>query len=277
VAAGHLRSNCAHHDSRNCFSSLSKWYDNMTNPRTLASCCCFALLLLGGSTASAAVTITGGQAYASVHRKANDLFDYDSIYGTADATATASLVGFLSTAERITSGATITYDLEQFREGGNTDIAYGYIYTDFVVDVDTAYAISGRFTNSAGTTYMQTVLQKLSGGQIAFYHAMANVSDGLFSAEVGGTDANQGYYREGSANGVLLAGHQYRLYTTAYTQAYPNADDSATASGSFTLQFGDPDVEIVPEPASIAVWSCLSLGAVGTTWVRKRRVSSTRR
>lgn len=242
----------------------------MMNSRVLASCCCFALLLLGASTASAAVTITDGSLYASVYDSATGSADDGGNIGAGSNSATASLDGFLSMTERITSGDAITHNFDQFREGGASDYSAGSAYTYFVVDVDTAYSISGSFTNSAGDTYMRTLLQDLSVGPPAFDNLLYNRSETPYSAIVGNEDGNLTNSLNGSASGVLLAGHQYMFYTYGHTQAWPEADDGATASGSFTLQFGEPDVEIVPEPASIAVWSCLGLGAVGIAISRRR-------
>jgi hypothetical protein len=249
----------------------------MMNIRFLAACCS-ALLFLGGSTARAAVTVTGGNTFAIVYDSATGSGDQELISGASDAAANASLDGFLGLAERVTSGAAITHNFEQLRQGAyqssnSSDYSEGYVYTVFEVDVDTPYSLSGSFTNSAAHTFMYTYLVDLSAAQEVFANQLRNTSDSPYSAIVGNQDGNFYSYLAGNASGVFLAGHEYGFYTSAYTQAYPDADVGATASGSFTLQFGDPDVEIVPEPASIAVWSCLGLGAIGMTWVRRRKAA----
>jgi hypothetical protein len=239
----------------------------MTNLRTLTSCCCFAVLCLGGSMASAAVTITNGSIYALVHENATENSDavYNGEYYIDGGTGSASALGvpgFLSQCDRIVSGDAITHNFEQMRKAGLYDYALGEVYTYIEVDFDTPFSLSGSFTNSAGYTDMYTVLIDISLNTLLYRSALSNSADAPYSAVVGGTDGNQGYTLEGSESGILLAGHTYQFYSYAHTFAYPSADDGATATGEITLQFGDPDVEIVPEPASITVWSCLGLTAI---------------
>jgi hypothetical protein len=235
----------------------------MMNFRVLVSC--FALLLLGGSTASASVTITSGQVYAAVRENYFNLWDEGSLYGTANPFATATLTGSLSTTQRTTASQSIRHEFEHLRTGAEYDYAFGAAFADFYVDADTTYSLFGDYTNSSGYASVYVSLFNLTTGEYLFHQYDQNYA---VSSHIVTLDMTSGW------TGILLAGNSYRLNTEAGTFVNHSADDGATASGSFTIQFGDPAVEIVPEPASIAVWSCLGLGAVGMTWVRRRKVLS---
>jgi hypothetical protein len=241
----------------------------MPQPRFLPLAAFLTCVLTSHGAAS--VTINDGQIGASVYRALGNAVQSANLPGTADATALASFTdSFLSSATRAIDDDGISISLEQLRGGGYRDYAYGYAYAYFTPDVDTPYSVSGSFANSAGNGSFY--LELYQGSQL--YFGQQTSLYGAFSQQIG--DPNEGTF-SGSPTGLLRAGSQYLFVVTAVSQAWPSADDGASTAGTFRLQFGDPDVEIVPEPASIAVWSCLSLGAIGMTWVRKRRVSSTRR
>jgi hypothetical protein len=241
----------------------------MTNLRTLLPA--VLLIMLGSSQlTSASVTITGGFVHAYVF---NDLGFVEDGSGTANSSATASLGGSLSMTQQSSNSQGIEHDFEQLRVGGSYyNDASGWSSTYFEVNANTSYSVFGEFANSLGGTLMNVVLFDITLGQPLFDQRDSNYATSPYTATVGTESGNQYAIIFGSAKGTLLAGHSYHFATQAHTQRLEE-DNGATASGSFKLQFGDPNVEIVPEPASVAVWSGLGLGAICTTWVRRRKIA----
>lgn len=242
----------------------------MTNFRMLSFSSAMLLLLCSAQSGLAGVTITASSVGSEIFCDFAGGYTSQYLLGPTN-TATATLPSHWSTTQRMSSSDGILTSFDQKRTGTRSDYAIGYSYTEFVVDVDTTYSIIGNFANLSGYTAVLVQLYDLSAGQHSFLRWVENDADAPFSMTLNAASESSVDVMLGSASGTLMAGHQYRFDTRAESSANPIPDDGATASGEITLQFGEPDVEVVPEPASIAVWSCLGLGAVGMTCVRRRR------
>lgn len=245
----------------------------MMNSRVISWSCAVAICLgsVLANPAAATVTITAGETYALVS-DGGTAQDVDDLFGTTDATATASLPGLFSQTLRSATAASITATFNQFRTGSGGVLALGIVRATFDVDADTTYALGGSFANTSGQTFLFSSLFDQSTATYLFDNYQDNHAFNPFTANLGATNGNLQNQYAGSLTGTLLAGHTYEWLVHGQTGATYATDDGATATGSAILSFGDdPPTEIVPEPASIAVWACLGLTATGLGWRRRRR------
>jgi|GEM_PF-3590977 len=242
---------------------------------TLAS-----LMMIAQANASP-ITITS----SNIVVRANDAFLYSGIasdtsttFGSRTITATDG--GITSTTSinwtDTGTGALLDFDFDQTRTGAYGSIAQTYESSlNFTMgSADTTYSLSGMFSatdvDSPGRVYSQVYLHDTVSGasgylfrDISESYDTANES---FNLEVAG-DGDKFSYTIGSLTGTLLAGHNYRFYFNEFIQAYPTADQGASATGCVTLSIGGATGggscgTSVPAPAPLALFG-LGLLALG--------------
>lgn len=226
------------------------------------------LAFVGSAEADVMVYSAITSASVSQDELGNDQNDSPS---TSGATVTATLpAGLSSTTTTVLGNSGFSATFDQSRTGGPFDSAYGWTSSDFSASNDEPYSISGTFTNSGGRTSLEAYLYDDTAGTFLFHNYQENV--GGTTLTLGNTAGNTGNsYLIGSLTGNLVAGHQYQWYAAAFMDAFPSADDGATASGFANLQFAATPA---PEPASMLAWSLIAgVGAVGYR-LRKRKVVS---
>jgi hypothetical protein len=169
-----------------------------------------------------------------------------------------------------------------FDNGGSMAFSGGY--DDFMVTGPTAYEISGAYSMiGRGVTVLITSLFDATSGEYLFCNYQANAfspdvqftlgeggGDFIPPDDWGGLDWNE---PSGSLTGTLTSGHHYNFYYDAYIWNDPEHPDfygQATADGWVSIAFISSNV--VPEPATLIVWSLL--GATALVIARCRRRSS---
>lgn len=134
----------------------------------------------------------------------------------------------------------ITINSSGFRAGSLDSRANVQPMIYFSVSVDTPYKITGSLSvNDPGATgrfvQLTATLTNLTTSEILFHSEQASfgVLDQTFT--LGETAGNQINQISGSPTGVLLAGHQYRLFygTSIYAS---NGGDPASFVGTFNFQ-----------------------------------------
>jgi hypothetical protein len=241
---------------------------NCTVPQLCILSISTALNMLLATVCIGGVTINQGGVGSYVIRQSSLASDDVNLTGTTDEAALATISeSFFSSTSRAIDDTGISIGLVRSRDGGWGDHATGYAYAEFTIDVDTAYSVSGYFSSPRGYANLMGSLYDFSTGNFVFAQA---------TAAYGPLDAHFGAYGgtttiDGSLFGTLFAGHQYQFFVNATVSADPDADEGALAIGTARLQFSEISTEVIPEPASLAVWSCLGLTTIGATWWQRRR------
>jgi hypothetical protein len=140
------------------------------------------------------------------------------------------------------------------------------------VNTDTTYSLSGMFSatdvGSPGRVYSNVLLYDQGAGTMLFqdWNDSYSTANESFILGVAG-DGDVSNFTIGSLTGNLLAGHNYRLFFKDFIQAYPTADQGASATGCVTLAIGGATGggscgTSVPAPAPLALFG-LGLLALG--------------
>lgn len=164
---------------------------------------------------------------------------------------------------------------EMTREPGGPDTAahYGnYVHSAarlwFTSLVDLQYELSGFHENSGGSSLFQVwlrdVTDPVSGPWVADTRIQTN-GPGRFTTD--GLESD-GYYRQGTLTGTIVAGRVYEFYHWGATASSASDDAGATAFGEVQLRL--TRVNPVPEPASLMLFS---LGTVGLAIGSRRKGS----
>lgn len=232
-------------------------------------------LALAAHVAAAPVTVNSSSLITQADNGSSVDTNFDNITAFGTRTLSSTFGGSSSTIytdwQDTGSGALFDFDFDQVRPGawGSTALASQYGLQFTVGQSNTTYSLSGLYSvkASASNTYARTALLDLTTGIYLFEDTSqsfntANESFGL--GVVGDGDDNN--YNTGSLTGTLLAGHRYSLAFSNYTQAYPFADEGATATGCLTLSLGGAtgggNCGRIPEPGSLAL-AGLALAGLG--------------
>ncbi|HVT29266.1 MAG TPA: hypothetical protein VHE81_14715 [Lacipirellulaceae bacterium] len=112
------------------------------------------------------------------------------------------------------------------------------------------YELSGFYSatdaGAAGRLYLEVRLFDSTASTELFRNVQNSTATLNESFILGASGGDQGNISNGSPTGNLIAGHHYALFSEYLSQASPDADSGAVASGNLTLTIG----VAVPEPAS---------------------------
>jgi hypothetical protein len=112
----------------------------------------------------------------------------------------------------------------------------------FTVATNASYSLSGAFSSvdvtTAGYVFIQSFLRDQTTSATLYNNDQYSKNTLNESFVLGGSGGDWGNDISGSLTGSLTAGHQYAWYYYAATQAYPDADGGATATGFFRLDIG---------------------------------------
>jgi hypothetical protein len=133
---------------------------------------------------------------------------------------------------------------------GFSSTAYGRTFytVDFTID----------------TPYLFTFVSTIFSNPVLPSQALATLLHVPSSTLIAGNFGASGQFDSG-----VLAPGSYKLTVDEYASATDH-----TTNFDFDFQLTDPTNPVVPEPASIAVWGCLGLTAVGYRWRRARTSQS---
>jgi hypothetical protein len=235
-----------------------------------------SLMMIAQANASP-ITITSSNFYAISWdgiSGSNVATDNSTTFGSRTVTATDG--GSTSTTSinwtDTGTGALLDFNFDQTRTGAFNSYAQAHessLY--FTVNADTTYSLSGMFSatdvGSPGRVYSEVVLQDTASGMLFqdFSQSLYTANE-TFTLGVAG-DGDVSNTTNGSLTGALLAGHNYRFYFNEFIQAYPSADQGASATGCVTLSIGGATGAgscgiSVPAPAPLALFG-LGLLALG--------------
>ena len=134
---------------------------------------------------------------------------------------------------------------------------------EFTVDANTTYNLSGAYgatdVSTAGYVYLHSYLIDVTAFDNLFYHYQESRNTLNENFVLGGYGGDYFNVLIGSLTGSLIAGHQYQWYYEAYTQAYPDPDVGATATGYFQLDIGGGSSSSVPDGGSTLMLLCLTV------------------
>jgi hypothetical protein len=172
---------------------------------------------------------------------------------------------------------TLSNRLDQKRNGVFTSLAQAYESAmTFTVSANTGYALTGQLkvhdVTKAGRDYLNASLLDVTTGALLAYSYQESVGTVDDTFTLGGSGGDLGNLFSGSLNGMLLAGHSYIWSWNAFTQAFPDSDGGASATGELTLRIGDALLNgTLPEPGSLAL--VLLAGGVGAAAQRRRQIA----
>ncbi|MDZ4780205.1 MAG: hypothetical protein SGJ19_08135 [Planctomycetia bacterium] len=231
-----------------------------------------AIVFLLAPGISASIIVNDGSIETLVGVGPSGPYDVDSVSGVWNGTSSFMLSECVSHISLSTNGDSATTVFDFQRSGDYYDQAVGRTAITFTSVMDQPFVLSGGIANFTGHTICEALLYDNTTGGYLFYTAQHNYSPDPHTVELGLGGGNVYGGTQGSLFGTLIAGHSYYWTVSALTSSRDNVDDGATGIGSFSLRVGDaPPIEAVPEPASVAVWSCLGLIAIGGAWWEKRR------
>ena len=136
---------------------------------------------------------------------------------------------------------------------------------NFTADANTTYSLSGEFkasdASTAGYLYFESFLRDLTSSTTLAYSNQVSGGTLNESFVLGGSGGDNSNIFAGSLTGSLIAGHQYNWHYYALTEAYPDADGGATATGYARLDIGGGASSSVPDNVStIAMMGVAFLG-----------------
>jgi hypothetical protein len=133
------------------------------------------------------------------------------------------------------------------------------------VSVNSLYTAIGNWTNIDGFSHFHMHLYDATTSSYLFLNEQESngVPSNYFPNTLTGNVSNT---LIGNQNGMLLTGHTYQWYANTYTQAFSAPDLGDRGLGAIALVV----TEIVPEPASLFVWTALALVIGGAYWWKGR-------
>jgi hypothetical protein len=217
--------------------------------RWLGSCTVLLMLLLGLGRAEASVTLLNGYNYTRVYDVANNLYPSDTPPDDLAIPYSLDVVASTDTGHAIThvsrTQSSFDYEFDHVRPTSQSSYVESYGYSQFTVDQDTPYAVSGNYnlTGSEGVYFFAYLWDSSTGDKLYDYHYSNDTANATFT--LGSPVDSENYYSVGSLTGLLEAGHTYGFSYTAFIQANTTGDTTASAVGSISLAFGS-----VPEPST---------------------------
>jgi hypothetical protein len=241
--------------------------------------CVVFLVSLAAGSAEGAVTISTSQHEARVYNASPFTMDYDTTSSTsipASIDLSATMAGGTA-ASHLTRSAAGNTVFDVTFSGLRTGSKYSYAQSSgndrLTVDVPTSFAVSGTSTMSgAGGLVLEYLIKHVATDTIIFYSAQRSGYTPNESFTLGLTEGD--FYNNliGSPTGLLQPGVDYQFYYTAYVYSYPVEQPPASHSGEITVIFADAP-NVVPEPATLAIWSLFGAVGMGIGWRRRRRAA----
>jgi hypothetical protein len=172
----------------------------------------------------------------------------------------------LSTATYSLSGTNFNVGFVQSRGGALPQAGASSNGTFFFKATDqyTDFTLDGSYTYTSPRAFISVELYDQTSG--ADYYELQDVQNNLGLGA--GTLIVGSQSPPGSLSGALTLGDHYEFLWEAFTQAYPNADGGASATGNLGISF--TDTAAVPLPATAYAGLGL-LGGLGCWMVARRR------
>lgn len=231
-----------------------------------------AIACFAGSVAGHAITITANSMSAASNSTAG--FNGASFSGTSiptgqllDATAgdyfSRTKIDYTGSGNQVT----LLNTFDQKRSGLPNNYSNSEGLMNFTADANTTYNLSGFFTDSdvstAGLLYFESYLLDITSSTTLAYSIQRSEHTLNESFILGGSGGDSYDFSLGALSGSIISGHQYQWYFYTLTDAYPDADGGATATGYLKLDIGGgaPSSSSVPDSGStIALMGVAFLG-----------------
>ena len=197
---------------------------------------------------AASITVTGGNLYTDT------LADFPpGIIPTAglNTSQTAGSALNISTTTYDFTSTALNFTMQHTRDGMPNDHArsYGYLYFSLQPAAPggtLGYTISGNYAvtdvgGKSGTVVLDAYLYDSNAAAAPYAFDDDQESSGTHNQTftLGGVAGDTYNHRSGALAGTLIAGHSYLFYYYLLTNAYPDADNGASATGHLTLAFTD--------------------------------------
>ncbi|HWA24846.1 MAG TPA: hypothetical protein VG734_04155 [Lacunisphaera sp.] len=172
---------------------------------------------------------------------------------------------------------TLLNTFDQKRSGNLYDYGRGYdAYMIFTAAGSATYSLSGAFgatdVSTAGYLFLYAELYDITASSYLTYtyqYSQSTLNESFVLGGAGG-DMGNGFY--GALNGSLIGGHQYQWYYNVVSEAYPDSDGGAAATGFVRLDIGGGAPTAVSDGGTTL--GLLGLAALGLTARRRRRTGT---
>lgn len=221
----------------------------------VALCLTFVFL---ANVASAAIVNESLSSTSTLHRERLPADRTETVIDPQIAVSSVSLpIGNFSTTTISFGGQEFVSTFTQHRPGSTGSNSTGVTVAQFTVTSNYSFTLDGSFASTRGSSYFSTEL----------YDATANIS--LVDEFLLNSPTSPSVLSFNTFTGTLLAGHTYQWTVDAGLESLVNNLTGSTSIGIASLTLEELPAP-TPEPATLAIWSGISLCGLIATYRRRK-------
>lgn len=243
----------------------------------LASISILVVNLHAASALASSINVTSAYSYTGNSLSGST---FASLLFHPDITVTNSVGGNTNVTEFQQSANAFTMTMDYGRTGTANSYVESAQIVNFTANANVDYSFSGKFSFTTPSALIAGFLYDFADGYQFFTTSYTNSSftsaGGTFNFNSTGSSGGQVNSTFHPLTGSLVSNHHYVFISYGLSQASPNADSGATASGSTTLAFGNVIAAgaplVAPVPSTVFLGTAM-LGGLGVVHVLRRRNS----